>query len=123
MKCCLGCFSASPPSQGPVKVASGGLELQDGYASRAHRRRARERTGKRERKRRYLGGREEWCEFDGMLGGGFYRPERVGKEVAEGGGPGGIRGSNGWHDGFGSVLACAASSYGAVMHVQACWRW
>jgi hypothetical protein len=57
-----------------------------------------------------------------MLGGGFYRPERAGKEVAEGGGPGGVRGFNGGHGGFGSVLACAASSYGAVMDVQACWN-
>jgi hypothetical protein len=29
----------------------------------------------------------ERCEFESMLGGGFYRPERAGKEVAEGGGP------------------------------------
>jgi hypothetical protein len=40
-----------------------------------------------------------------MLGGGFYRPEWAGKEVAKGGGPGGVRGFNGRHSGFGSVLA------------------
>jgi hypothetical protein len=67
MRRCLGCFSAYPRSQGPVKVASGGLEQRDGYASRACRRRARERTGKRERKRRCLGEGEEWCEAYGTL--------------------------------------------------------
>jgi hypothetical protein len=40
-----------------------------------------------------------------MLGGPFNRPEKGGSGVAEGGGPGGVRGFNGGHSGFGSVLA------------------
>jgi hypothetical protein len=80
MKLCLGCSSASPPSQGLVKVASGGLEQRDGYASRARRRRAREQTGKRERKRRCLGGFGGRCEFHGELGVPFIG-QRGGAEV------------------------------------------
>jgi hypothetical protein len=54
--------------------------------------------------------------------GGFYRPERAGKEVAEGGGPGGVRGFYGRCGCFGRVLACMAASCGVVTSVQACWR-
>jgi hypothetical protein len=34
-----------------------------------------------------MGGCWGWCELYDVLGGGFYRPERAGKEVAKGGGP------------------------------------
>jgi hypothetical protein len=40
-----------------------------------------------------------------MLGGPFYRPEKGGSGVAEGGGPGGVRGFNGRHGSFESMLA------------------
>jgi hypothetical protein len=40
-----------------------------------------------------------------MLGGPFYRPEKGGSGVAEGGGLGSMRGFSGGHGGFGSVLA------------------
>jgi hypothetical protein len=64
----------SPRSPSSVKVASGGLEKQDDYASRARRRRAQERTRKREMKGRCLGEGGEWCEAYGTLWAGLNRP-------------------------------------------------
>jgi hypothetical protein len=93
-------------------VAPGGLEMRDGYTSRAHRRRARERTGKRERKGRCLGGSWEWCELSGEIQGAFYRPKWWGAGVASVGAgmvsawrsPACFRG----HSGSGAAWACPA---------------
>jgi hypothetical protein len=41
--------------------------------------------------------------------------------VAEGGGPGGVCRFHGGCGGFGSMLACAASSCGVVTSLLACW--
>jgi hypothetical protein len=51
----------------------------------------------------------------------FYRRERARKEVAEGGGPGGVRRFHGGCCGFGSMLARTASSCSVVTSLLVCW--
>jgi hypothetical protein len=81
----------------------------------------RARTRKKLSRKLCLGGRVRYCASFRSRMAAFYRRERAGKEVAEGGGPGGVRHFHGGCGVFGSMLACAASSCGVITSLLACW--
>jgi hypothetical protein len=56
----------------------------------------------------------EQCEFYGVLGGSFYRPERANREVARGGGLVGMQRLHAGCGDFQRVLAWSAAGYGVL---------